>query len=114
MFYGPHIPSASLNTKPVKVISIWGTNDAYTTSAKIDASKPNLPADTRYVALQGANHSQFGAYGFSATDYTFVQPNPAPGDNPATITRQQQTDLIVSYTTQLFGFTNTAYCSCCS
>ena len=91
-------PSGSLNTKPVKVISIWGTNDAYTTSAKIDASKPNLPADTRYVALQGANHSQFGAYGLSATDYTFVQPSPAPGDNPATITRQQQTDLIIQYT----------------
>jgi len=91
-------PSSSISTKPVKVISIWGTNDGYTTSDKIDASKPNLPADTRYVALQGANHSQFGAYGFSATDYTFVQPNPDPGDNPATITRQQQTDLIVSYT----------------
>jgi hypothetical protein len=91
-------PASSISTKPVKVISIWGTNDGYTTSDKIDASKPNLPADTRYVALQGANHSQFGAYGFSATDYTFVQPNPAPGDNPATITRQQQTDLIVQNT----------------
>jgi len=90
-----------INTKPVKVISIWGTNDAYTTSAKIDASKPNLPADTRYVAIQGANHSQFGAYGFSATDYTFVQPAPDPGDNPATITRQQQQDLIVKYTLNL-------------
>ena len=87
-----------INTYPVKVISIWGTNDAYTTSAKIDGSKPNLPTDTHYVALQGANHSQFGAYGFSTTDYTFVQPKPAPGDNPATITRQQQTDLIVQYT----------------
>jgi hypothetical protein len=90
-----------INTKPVKVISIWGTNDAYTTSAKIDASKPNLPADTRYIALQGGNHSQFGAYGFSATDYTFVQPSPAPGDNSAAISRQQQTDLIVQYTLSL-------------
>ena len=87
-----------INTYPVKVISIWGTNDGLTTSAKIDASKPNLPADTRYVALQGANHSQFGWYGTSATDYGFVQPKPDPGDNPATITRQQQTDLIVEYT----------------
>ncbi|MCX5903332.1 MAG: hypothetical protein NTV89_07640, partial [Proteobacteria bacterium] len=91
-------PASSISTKPVKVISIRGTNDGYTTSDKIDASKPLLPPDTRYVALQGANHSQFGAYGFSATDYSFVQPNPAPGDNAATITRQQQTDLIVSYT----------------
>jgi len=92
-----------INTKPVKVISIWGTKDAYTTSAKIDASKPNLPADTRYIALQGGNHSQFGAYGFNTTDYTFVQPQPDPGDNPADITRQQQTDLIVQYTLSLLG-----------
>jgi hypothetical protein len=94
-------PGSSISDKPVKVISIWGTNDGYTTSDKIDASKPLLPPDTRYVALQGANHSQFGFYGYSATDYSFVQPNPDPGDNPATITRQQQTDLIFQYTLSL-------------
>ncbi len=42
-----------INTYPVKVISIWGTNDGLTTSSKIDASKPNLPADTRLCRTSG-------------------------------------------------------------
>ncbi len=91
--------SQPLNNLPVKVISIWGTNDGVITSVFIDASKPYLPADTRYVALQGANHTQFGWYGNNATDYTFLQ----PGDNPANITRQLQTDQILENTLGFLG-----------
>jgi hypothetical protein len=83
-----------LNTYPIKAISIWGTNDGGMDITDINNSKDNLPPDTRFVALQGANHSQFGWYGESATDNDFVQPT----DNPADITREEQTDLIVNYT----------------
>jgi len=83
-----------LNTYPIKAISIWGTNDGGMDITDINNSKDNLPPDTRFVALQGANHSQFGWYGENATDYDCVQ----DGDKPADITRQEQTDLIVKYT----------------
>jgi hypothetical protein len=86
-----------LTTYPIKAMSIWGTNDGGMDATDINDSKDNLPPDTRFVALQGANHSQFGWYGMNATDYSFVQ----PGDNPADITRQEQTDLIVKYTLSL-------------
>ncbi len=96
----------SLAAKPVKVISLWGTNDGLVTSAKIDASKPYLPADTLYTALAGANHTQFGYYSNTADNESFVQ-GPAtvggPPDNPATITRQAQLDLIVSNTIKLLA-----------
>ena len=60
-------PSSSLADKPIKVISIWGTNDNLTTEQHINDSKPNLPADTYFVDLKGANHTQFGWYGQTAT-----------------------------------------------
>jgi len=86
-----------LNTYPIEAILIWGTNDGGMDATDVNNAKDNLPPDTRYVALQGANHSQCGWYGMNATDYNFVQ----PGDNPADITRQEQTDLIVKYTLSL-------------
>ncbi len=55
--------SSASQHKPVKVISIWGTKDALQLRQKINDSKPNLPADTSYIALKGANHTQFGWYG---------------------------------------------------
>ena len=83
-----------INTQPVKVISLWGTKDALTTEQKINDSKPNLPIDTYYVKLNGANHVQFGWIGQeNNADYDFLG-----DDNPADISRQEQQDLIVSYT----------------
>ena len=58
-------PGASIASKPVKVISIWGTNDGLTTETNITTNKPLLPADTLYIKLTGANHTQFGWYGLN-------------------------------------------------
>lgn len=83
-----------LNTYPIEAILIWGTNDGGMDITDVNNAKDNLPPDTRYVTLQGANHSQFGWYGEDANDYDFVQPD----DELADISREQQTDLIVRYT----------------
>jgi hypothetical protein len=62
----------------VKVISIYGTLDGLMTGADVEASRPLLPADTVWVPIEGGNHAQFGWYGDQ------------PGDNPATISREDQ------------------------
>jgi hypothetical protein len=78
--------SASLAGLGLPVLSVYGTQDGMASGGKIDASRPLLPADTRWVPIQGGNHAQFGWYG------------PQPGDNPATITRQAQQQQAVEAT----------------
>ncbi len=81
-----------------EVISLWGTNDTLTTPQEIIDAKPDMPADTYYIELEGANHTQFGWYGqASNTDYDYLTVS-STTDNPADISRQEQQDLIVSYT----------------
>ena len=92
--------NAMQNVAGLKVASIYGTLDGITDATDIETSRLNLPADTRWVALEGANHTQFGWYGENATDYDYLQLgiSGSPDDNPAAITRQEQNDLIVAYT----------------
>ena len=75
-------------TKPA-VVSIFGTNDGVSTVADIEASRANLPADTRWVEITGGNHAQFGWYGDQ------------PGDGQATISRQEQQEQVVAATAGL-------------
>ena len=56
---------------------------------EIDASRPLLPPDTQWIAIEGGNHAQFGWYG------------PQAGDNEATISREEQQAQIVAATLQL-------------
>lgn len=74
----------SLSSSQLVVTSIAGTRDALSTPEKIAASRALLPLRTRYVAIEGGNHSQMGWYGAQ------------PGDNPATITREEQQSQIVA------------------
>ena len=69
--------------------SIYGTRDGLATPDEIDASRPMLPPDTQWTAVEGGNHAQFGWYG------------PQPGDNEATISREEQQAQIVVATLQL-------------
>lgn len=68
----------SLASAKLPVLSISGSVDGVATPAKIQANKKFLPADTKYVVIDGGNHSQFGSYGFQN------------GDNAATISRSAQ------------------------
>ncbi len=50
------------------VLSISASNDGLSTPAKIDASRADLPTDTEFVVIEGANHAQFGDYGTQPGD----------------------------------------------
>lgn len=60
----------SLATATLPVLSISGTRDGNVTPAKIVAGRLLLPVPTRYVAIEGGNHNQFGSYRFQANDGT--------------------------------------------
>jgi hypothetical protein len=57
--------------------------------ATILASRALLPADTAFLEIAGGNHAQFGDYG------------PQTGDNPATISANEQWDQIAAATLAL-------------
>jgi hypothetical protein len=81
--------SNDLSAQEISVSSIYGTSDGLATPEKVLAAKPLLPADTTWVPIAGGNHAQFGWYG--------VQ----DGDNPATISREEQQSQIVEATLAL-------------
>jgi hypothetical protein len=81
--------SDDLSTSSLKVVSIYGTQDGLATGDKIEASHALLPANTQWVAIEGGNHAQFGWYG------------PQSGDNPATISRDQQQQEVITATLDL-------------
>jgi len=61
------------------------------TTKSIFKNKPKLPPATTFAKIEGANHSQFGYYGFQL------------GDHKATISREQQQDAVLKY---MVGFIN--------
>jgi len=75
----------------LRVVSISATNDGLATPQKIAASRPLLPSDTRWVAIEGGNHAQFGWYG------------PQPGDGTATISRESQQQQTVALSVELLA-----------
>jgi hypothetical protein len=79
----------NLASSGLVVASIYGTEDGLTARGQIDASRALLPPATRWVAIEGGNHGQFGWYGEQA------------GDRPAAISRQDQQRQIVSATLDL-------------
>jgi pimeloyl-ACP methyl ester carboxylesterase len=76
----------NLSSRPLPVLSIYGTRDGIVTADNIANSRHLLPADTTWVAIVGGNHAQFGWYG------------PQQGDQPATISREQQTQEVIDAT----------------
>lgn len=81
--------SDDLSGLDLSVISIFGTNDGLAPEEQIRAAEPQLPPDTLWIPIEGGNHGQFGWYGNQ------------PGDNPATISREQQLQQIVQALTDL-------------
>lgn len=52
------------------VLSVSGTRDGNVTPSRISTSRLTLPPTTRFVAIDGGNHAQFGAYQFQLNDLT--------------------------------------------
>jgi pimeloyl-ACP methyl ester carboxylesterase len=78
-----------LSARDLAVASIYGTRDGLATQPKIDASRPLLPQDTAWTAIEGGNHAQFGWYG------------PQSGDQAPTLSREEQQEQIVAATAAL-------------
>jgi hypothetical protein len=81
--------SNNLSQSSIETTSISASLDGLSSPDKIAASHSLLPQDTTWVQIQGGNHAQFGWYGDQ------------PGDNPATISREDQQAQIVQSTLDL-------------
>ena len=73
-----HPRDVSLANTSIPILKIYGSNDGVADEKSIIENKSKLPVTTKFVKINGANHSQFGYYGFQL------------GDNSATIDREQQ------------------------
>ncbi len=81
--YGSADYDISSSKMPVTVI--YATKDEIATSQEVEDGKAFLPEHTKYIALEGGNHAQFGYYGEQ------------PGDGEATITKEKQQELLVEF-----------------
>jgi hypothetical protein len=55
--------SADLSNNPISAISIFGTTNNFPNTKNFDDKRYLLPDDTIFIAIEGANHAQFGDYG---------------------------------------------------
>jgi hypothetical protein len=74
--------SADLSDNPLSVISIFGTNNNIPNTENFNEKRHLLPANTLFIAIEGANHAQFGDYG------------PQKGDVAATISLTEQHERV--------------------
>ncbi len=73
-----HPRDFDLSGVQVPVTKVLGTQDGVSSVEKSERNRSKLPSSTRWVLIEGGNHSQFGYYGFQ------------PGDRWATIGREEQ------------------------
>lgn len=81
--------SSDLSQSTMPMMSIYGTNDGLTLPGKLSDTMHLLPDTVQWVSIQGANHSQFGWYGFQK------------GDGKADLSREEQQQEIVEATMEL-------------
>jgi len=63
-----HPRDVDLSRLDVPVTKIVGTRDGVASPEKVEQNAGLLPAQTRWVWVEGGNHSQFGWYGFQPMD----------------------------------------------
>ncbi len=63
-----HPRDFSLAASDVPMTKIVGDKDCIADLAKSERRRPLLPATTRWIVIEGGNHSQFGNYGFQPGD----------------------------------------------
>lgn len=78
-----HPRDVDLSSLKWPVTKIVGTRDGIAPLARAEANRHLLPSSTRWVTIEGGNHSQFGWYGFQ------------PLDHFASITRESQHDQML-------------------
>lgn len=90
-FWASYPADDSLKNSNLPVLSVYGSNDGLSTGNRIEESKALLPAQTEYVSIAGGNHAQFGSYGIQS------------GDNPATISPEEQWVQVADATVNLLA-----------
>ena len=78
-----HPRDIDLSASEIPMMKIYGSNDGVARVGKVERNKSKLPRTTKYVLIEGGNHSQFGYYGFQL------------GDSEASITREEQHQRIL-------------------
>ncbi|MFC7523055.1 alpha/beta hydrolase [Parapedobacter sp. GCM10030251] len=86
-----HPRDISLSDRTLPVLKIYGSKDGVAEEADILANRGNLPATAEVARIEGANHAQFGYYGFQF------------GDSHATISRAEQQAKTLQH---ILGFIN--------
>lgn len=81
----------NLSGANISAVTIHGTKDGLVSNQQITDSLKQLPPNTVRVDIVGGNHAQFGWYG------------PQSGDNPASISREQQQNITVNATVQMLS-----------
>ena len=79
---------------PLKAVSIYASCDGLIQQSTIEESRQHLPAGTRFIEIQGGNHSQFCALAPGSL---------YRGDNPASITPAEQQQAIVRAVEDFLG-----------
>lgn len=84
-----HPRDISLADSQIPILKIYGSKDGVADEGSIMKNKSKLPEIAKFLKIEGANHCQFGYYGFQM------------GDDKATISREQQQketlNVIVSF-----------------
>ena len=83
--------NTDLSDRPLSVVSIYGDADGLASVADVTGAAERLPPDAQFILIPGGNHTQFGSYGQGLQR----------GDNPATISREEQQAAIVAGTLEL-------------
>ena len=83
-----------LSSSDLKVLSMNGSNDGLATPDKIENGKMYLPKDTIFYTIEGGNHTQNAIYG---------EGNLQKGDNPASIDRMEQQNIIIEKTVEFLS-----------
>jgi pimeloyl-ACP methyl ester carboxylesterase len=78
-----HPRDVDLSGLTVPVTKVAGTRDGLANRSAVEGNRGKLPASTRWVWIEGGNHSQFGWYGFQ------------PGDRRATIDAPTQRAMMI-------------------
>ncbi len=77
-----HPKDFDLSQSLFPVLKLYATNDGVAPLDRVEANRALLPAETRWVRIEGGNHGQFGWYGKQL------------GDESATISREQQQAIV--------------------
>jgi Alpha/beta hydrolase family len=83
--------SDDLSGQSLKTVSMIGSRDGLGTEQGVEATRHLLPEGTQFIVIEGGNHAQFGWYGEQ------------PGDDPATITRDDQQAQVLQATLDLLA-----------